>query len=266
MASRSSLNICIFGLGEAGSLIAADLVAAGASVAAFDPSEIEIPDGVRRCESAGEAVVGADLVMAVTTPARAPAALSQSLDAIEGGTVYADLSTGSPNMKRGLALTAGRADVLFADVALLSSIPGVGLRARALAAGSGGERYAELLEPLGADITYCGPEAGKAASRKYLRAIMIRGFGALAVEALQSGHAADDVDWLWSSMTEEINAGGETWLEDTVNRLGPFARRRRRELDSCLLYLDDLGVDPIMTRSTVELLRRIEANGLPTIP
>ena len=67
-------------------------------------------------------------------------------------------------------------------------------------------------------------------------------------------------------MTDEIDAGGENWLEETVTRLGPFARRRRRELDSCLLYLDDLGVDPIMTRSTIEMLRRIEANGLPTIP
>ncbi len=266
MATSAGPTICIFGLGEAGSLIASDLVAAGASVAAFDPGDVEPPDEVTLHESASEAVTGADLVMAVTTPARAPAALAQCLDAIESGTVYADLSTGSPNMKRGLALSAERADVLFADVALLSSIPGVGLRARALAAGSGGERYVELLEPLGADVTFCGPEAGKAASRKYLRAIMLRGFGAVAVEALQSGHSADDVDWLWSNMTEEIGAGGETWLEDTVNRLGPFAKRRRRELDSCLLYLDDLGVDPIMTRSTVEMLRRIEANGLPTIP
>ncbi len=265
MATSPGPSICIFGLGEAGALIAADLVAAGATVAAFDPAGIEAPEGVQLHDSATEAVVGAELIMSVTTPARAPAALSQALEAIGDDAIYADLSTGSPNMKRGLALTADRADIPFADVALLSSIPGVGLRARALASGSGGERYAELLKPLGADVSFCGEEAGKAASRKYLRAIMLRGVGAIAVEALQSGHSADDVEWLWSNMTEEISAG-DNWLEESVTRLGPFAQRRRRELDSCLLYLNDLGVDPIMTRSTIEMLRRIEANGLPTIP
>ncbi len=265
-SANGSVHITVLGLGEAGSLIAADLVAAGAAVVVFDPADVPTPEGAERGPDAGTSVKNADLVLAVTPPARAPAALADALDSLGAGTVYADLSTGSPKMKRGLALTAERKNVLFADVALLSSIPGVGLRARALASGSGAERYVAVMDPLGADVTDCGPEAGRAASRKYLRAVMLRGFGTVAVEALNAGHAADDVEWLWANMNDEINAGGDNWLAETVARLGPFARRRRREMDSCALYFDELDLDPVMTRSTLEMLRRIEADGLPTIP
>ncbi len=44
-------RVTVFGLGEAGSLIATDLVAAGITVHGFDPAGVVTPDGVTRTES-----------------------------------------------------------------------------------------------------------------------------------------------------------------------------------------------------------------------
>ena len=41
------MRIAVLGLGEAGSLFASDLVAAGAGVSAFDPAPVPTPDGGR---------------------------------------------------------------------------------------------------------------------------------------------------------------------------------------------------------------------------
>jgi 3-hydroxyisobutyrate dehydrogenase-like beta-hydroxyacid dehydrogenase len=54
-----TVPIAVLGLGEAGSEIAADLVAAGADVRGYDPLPITV-DGVRSCTSEADAVADAD--------------------------------------------------------------------------------------------------------------------------------------------------------------------------------------------------------------
>ncbi len=71
--------IAVLGFGEAGSLIACDLVAAGAVVRCFDP-KAPPTDGVVGAASDAEAVVGAD-VLSLNSAGEAVAALAASLDA-----------------------------------------------------------------------------------------------------------------------------------------------------------------------------------------
>src|SRR5262245_28689025 len=113
------MRACVFGLGEAGSLIARDLAAAGIDVHGYDPAPVATPEGVHRHDAPAGAVAGSGLVLAVTGAADAPKALAQALDAIPAGTVYADLATGSAGLKRDLAALAAGAGLGFADVALM---------------------------------------------------------------------------------------------------------------------------------------------------
>ena len=94
--------IAVLGFGEAGSLIARDLVAAGAAVRGYDPV-VPPPDGVVGAGSDAEAVVGADLVLSLNSAGDAVTALTASLDALPPGAVWADLNTASPAVKRRLA-------------------------------------------------------------------------------------------------------------------------------------------------------------------
>ena len=81
--------IAVLGFGEAGSLIARDLVAAGAVVRGFDPA-VPAPSGVTDTGSDVEAAAGADLVLSVNSAKEAVAAFAAALDAIGPGAVWAD--------------------------------------------------------------------------------------------------------------------------------------------------------------------------------
>src|SRR6202034_320983 len=86
--------IAVLGFGEAGSLLARDLVAAGARVRGYDPA-VPAPAGVTGAGSDAEAASGADLVLSVNSAKEAEAALRASLDALSPGAAWADLNTAS---------------------------------------------------------------------------------------------------------------------------------------------------------------------------
>lgn len=60
----ASTTIAVLGLGEAGSALATDLAAAGATVRGWDPAGVDV-EAVETAASDREAVLGADLVMSV---------------------------------------------------------------------------------------------------------------------------------------------------------------------------------------------------------
>ncbi len=66
-------TVAVLGLGEAGSLLAADLLAAGAAVRAYDPAVVGAPDGATRCADEADAARGADLVLSVNSASDAEA-------------------------------------------------------------------------------------------------------------------------------------------------------------------------------------------------
>jgi len=61
-------RIAVLGLGEAGSIIANDLAAAGALVVGFDPVAQSVPD-IERASTSQDAVRGADLVLSLNASA-----------------------------------------------------------------------------------------------------------------------------------------------------------------------------------------------------
>lgn len=264
--SMSRVGVTVFGLGEAGAEIAADLVAAGASVRGYDPASTATPAGVARCDDPRAAVEGADLVLGVTAAADAETALRQALDEIPPTALYADLSTSSAGQERHLAAIADARGLLFVDVALMSTVPGTGIRTPQLASGPGAERYVELVAPVGATITVVGLEAGAAATRKLLRSVLVKGLAAITIEAMRAGEAAGLSDWLWDHLVTELEATDEQFLRRLVEGTPPHATRRRHEMEAAASLLEQLGVEPIMTRATAETLDRLPYAGVPALP
>ena len=260
------MNVAVFGLGEAGSRFAADLVCAGAVVRAFDPADVPTPPGVDRCAAPDEAVRAADLVLALTAAVDAPGALAQALGAIPPGALYADCATGSAGQKRALGSVAAAAGVAFVDVALMAVVPGNGMRTPALVSGPGATRYVTLLAPFGIDLQAVGDEPGLAATRKLLRSVVMKGLAALVIEAMRAGEAAGQADWLWGNIVDEITAAGAPLLSRLVRGTAPHAVRRLHEMEASAALLAELGVDPVMTRATVDALRTVNDRPLPAIP
>lgn len=253
-------------MGEAGSLLATDLHKAGADVSAYDPDDVLTPDGVSRFVHPSLAVRPADLVLSVTSGVDAKLALLQSLEAIRSDAVYADLSSGSPQMKVDLAEYAAKRDLDFADVALMAMVPGNGLATPSLAAGSGADRYTETLNELGGRVETVGGPPGTAAAKKLLRSIMMKGTAAVMVEAVRAGAAIDDLEWLWSNLSAEVGGADERWMRRLVTGSKTHAERRKAEMEAAAELLGDLDVPSVMTRATVESLAQLIDGDLPELP
>ena len=93
------LVIAVLGLGEAGSLIARDLVTAGVRVRGYDPA-VTAAEPVIDTASEAEAARGAHLVLSVNSAKAAVDAFRAGRPGLRPGALWADLNTASPGLKR----------------------------------------------------------------------------------------------------------------------------------------------------------------------
>ena len=242
----------VLGLGEAGGRLAADLVAAGAEVRGYDPVSLAEPAGVERMPDPEAAVAGCDIVLSVNTAAVARAVAEAARPALRPGSVFADLNTASPSLKRELASLVG--DAAFADVALLGPVPARGLRTPALASGTGARPFADSLTPLGMPVEVVSAEAGDAAARKLIRSVFMKGLAASAIESLDAAAAAGQAGWVESEIAEVI---GGALLQRLVTGSRAHAVRRVDEMEAASELLVELGVDPQIARASAAVLARL---------
>jgi 3-hydroxyisobutyrate dehydrogenase-like beta-hydroxyacid dehydrogenase len=246
-------RIALLGLGEAGSEIARDLVAAGADVRGYDPKGIVV-EGVQPRGSEAEAVADADLVLSANSSHDAVTALVNALPALRPGTVWADLNTASPGVKVALVEQLAGRDVPVVDVALMSPVPGKGLRTPMLVSGEGSARYAEVLAAFGVRVTIQPGPAGEAISRKLLRSVFYKGLAAAVVEALAAAEAAGCADWLRDNISAELTGFDERTIDRLVDGTHRHARRRADEMTAATDQLTELGVPPRIAAAARDLL------------
>lgn len=249
------MEIAVLGLGEAGGRIAADLVAAGCVVRGFDP--VARPAGVPVADDGSAAVGGAEVVLSVNAAAVALEVAQGVAGALGAATLYADLNTSSPVLKRELAEAV---PCLFVDVALVGTVPATGLRTPALAAGAGAALFAELLGPLGMPVEVVGPEPGDAAGLKLLRSVFMKGVAAAAIESLAAARAAGAEGRVRADLAAVL---GEPLLERLLTGSEAHAARRVDEMRAAAAYLDELGVEPRIATAAAEWLAQLRDPSTP---
>ena len=260
------MKIGIFGLGEAGSLISADLAAAGVVTTGYDPADVATPDNVTRAVDPAAAVADADVVIGLTAGEDAMTAIKQALSQIPATALYADFSTNTAVAKKNMAAIAAGHGMHFVDIALMGTVPGKGLRTPALASGNGADRFVEIFSTLGMPVGKVSEVPGDAATRKLLRSVMMKGLAGTVIEAMRGAEKAGCSDWLWDNLADEITRADAKLLSRLVRGTEIHARRRLHEMEASAALLADLGIKPVMTSATVENLRRMPDEGLPHIP
>jgi len=249
------MRIAVLGLGEAGGRIAADLAAAGADVLGWDP--VARPAGLAVAADARTAVRGADVVLSVNAAVVALEVAEGVADALDDGTLYADLNTSSPGLKRELARAL---PCLFADVALVGTVPATGLETPALASGPGARRFEELLGPFGMPVEVVGDEPGAAAGLKLLRSVFMKGVAAAAIESLAAARAAGAEERVRADMTAVL---GEPLLERLLAGSQAHAARRLDEMCAAAAYLEELGVEPRVASAAAGWLEQLRDGPRP---
>ena len=250
--------IAVLGLGEAGSAIAADLVAADAQVRGFDPLVTAGP-GITPCNGDADACRGATIVLSLTCAHEAEAALMAALPGLGSDAIYADLNTASAGFKARMAEVAASTGTEFADVAMLSPVPGLGLRTPMLASGPAAARFAAILTALGATVDVLPGPPGAAAVRKLVRSVFYKGLAAAVTEALRAARSAGCEDWLRSVIAAELSG----FSAATVDRLEQgsirHARRRADEMAAAAELLGELGVPARVALASEQWLRDLMA-------
>jgi 3-hydroxyisobutyrate dehydrogenase-like beta-hydroxyacid dehydrogenase len=254
--------IAVLGLGEAGSLIARDLVHGGAVVRGWDPdlhgdlSEIPI------ASSFADAVGGAHVVLSVNWASVALDVAREALPLLRPGCIYADLNTAGPSLKQELARIVAPSGAAFVDVAMMTPVPPVGIRVPMFLAGDGAPALAEILRPFGTPLEIVGAQPGEAAARKLTRSVFFKGMSAAICEALEAARAAGVEDWLRADITRTLVSADASTLDRIVDGTLKHARRRAHEMRDAAQLLDDLGVPATVTRATAESLERIVRDGV----
>jgi 3-hydroxyisobutyrate dehydrogenase-like beta-hydroxyacid dehydrogenase len=246
--------IAVLGQGEAGGEISRDLSAAGATIRAYDPRVAAGP-GMVACTSEADAVAGADVVFNINSSHDAEVALRNARAGLGPDTLWAELNTSSAQAKRDLAAQLDDVPgVTFADVAIMSTVPGTGIRTPMLAAGPGAKTFADLINPLGGNVEVLDEPVGAAATKKLLRSVFFKGMSMAVVEALLAARAAGMEDWLYDHIRQVLADFDTRAIDRIVDGSYRHARRRSDEMAAARDLLADLGVAPRMTGASQEAL------------
>jgi 3-hydroxyisobutyrate dehydrogenase-like beta-hydroxyacid dehydrogenase len=251
--------IAVLGLGEAGSVIARDLVRGGAAVRGWDPDLHGDLSEIPLAASFAAAVDGAQVVLSVNWAIVALDVAREARPFLRPGVLYADLNTGGPGLKRELAAIVAPSGAAFVDVAMMAPVPPLGIRVPMFLAGDGAAALAAILRPLGTPVEIVGAEPGEAAARKLTRSVFFKGMSAAVCEALEAARAAGVEDWLRADITRTFVGADATLLDRIVDGTHKHAKRRAHEMADATALLEELGVPTPVTRATTESLERIAA-------
>jgi 3-hydroxyisobutyrate dehydrogenase-like beta-hydroxyacid dehydrogenase len=264
VSKAASLSVALIGFGEAGSLLASGLVAAGAqSVAAYD-IKFGRPEGaamMARARTANvhpaatpqEAAAGAELIIAAVTATSSLEAARTAAGYIAPGQYYLDINSVAPATKREAAppieATGGR----FVDVAVMAPVPPYGIKVPMAVGGRWGAGVADRLRPFGFQIEVFDREIGYVSAMKMCRSVMIKGIEALIVEGMTAACAYGVEDQVLPSLDEYFS--GKDWraqAEYMFSRVIQHGERRAAEMREAAKTVADIGLEPLMTAATAE--------------
>ncbi|WP_307033512.1 NAD(P)-dependent oxidoreductase [Arthrobacter sp. B3I4] len=256
-------HVAVLGLGEAGSIYAADLAGCGVAVTAADPAVPAPPAGVTLAACIPEAVRGAGLVLSLVGGRAAEAVLAEALPAMEPAAIYADLNTAGPDDKRRFAQQAQQHGIAFADVAILAPVPRARLRTPLVLSGGGAEGLLPVLAGWGIPAASVGNEPGTAAGLKLLRSVFMKGLAATILESVAAARAVGAEEWLVDQIASELGPSGHSLVVRILEGTPVHAARREAEMSAARGFLETLGAAHPITDATIEWLHSL-APGKPS--
>jgi 3-hydroxyisobutyrate dehydrogenase-like beta-hydroxyacid dehydrogenase len=251
-------TVAVLGLGEAGSLFAAGLVEAGATVRAYDPRVPATPYVVSTVDAA-QACRDAQIVLSANSSADALDALTQGLPGCGPGALWADLNTAAPAVKQSLVDAAGDR-VRVVDVAVMAPVPPRGLRTPMTASGPHAPAFAEAMREFGGQVDVIDGPIGAAATHKLLRSVFYKGLAAAVTEALAGARAAGLEEWLRANIADELVRADASTVERLVAGSLTHAVRRGHEMEAAAQLLDSLHVPARVARASRDWLRDLAAS------
>ncbi|MBV8593102.1 MAG: NAD(P)-dependent oxidoreductase [Caulobacteraceae bacterium] len=235
--------IAVIGHGEAARAFSTSPGWRGGPFRAFDVR----PDR-SLCTSLVEAVAGAGIVLSLVTADAALEAAREAAPFLAPGALFLDMNSVAPRTKRAAAAAVEAAGGAYVDVAVMAPVLPARLAVPLLASGPAAARALDALAGLGfGRARDVGADIGRAAGIKLVRSVMVKGIEALTAEMMAAARAAE--------VEEEVLASlGGDWVRQApynLERMAVHGARRAAEMEEAAITLQDLGVEPLMTRGTI---------------
>ena len=238
-----NIRIAIIGHGEAGSLIAGGLQAAGLDVIGFDPANPANPT-VPLATSIEEAVAGADLVLSINSSRVATQVAEQVAPLLEPGALFADMNTGTPAIKKKMSTVFP--DGVFVDVAIMRPVPGLAEKVPMGVAGTGATKFVEMLKPFGLDLEYVSDVPGEAAARKLIRSILAKGMAGVIIDCLWAAESMGLQDWAYDEILREFDSSSSATAKRYLSGTAQHVKRRQIEMLDVVEMLNESGYESTM--------------------
>jgi len=204
--------------------------------------------GVIGCDTLAQALADATAVLSLVTADQTPAAALAAAGGFPAGALFFDMNSVSPGAKQRNAAAIEAAGGRYVDVAVMAPVQPAALTVPLLASGPHAEAGAEALRAIGfTKVTICGDRVGAASATKMVRSVMIKGIEALTAEMLLAAQTAGVTDAVLGSL------GGD-WRQRAdynLDRMLAHGRRRAAEMEEVVATLEELGIEPLLTRGTV---------------
>lgn len=256
-------TIASIGFGEAGQAFARP------GVRAYDRNGPAIGDaygatGVIGCETPAEALADADAVFSLVTADQALPAARAYAALLAPGALWLDMNSVAPDTKRVAAQAIATAGGRYVDVAVMAPVLPARLAVPLLLAGPHAAEAEAVLRGHGfTNVAIAGPDIGAASSIKMIRSVMVKGLEALTAECALAAERAGVLEPVIASLDASSKPQGwETRIDYNLDRMMAHGLRRAAEMEEVAVTLAALGVDPAMTRGTIERQRTLGSLGL----
>ena len=257
-AGRPSFTIV--GLGEVGCVFARGLLRQMVElrVASLPTPQAESAAaelGLPLFADAAMAVSGADLVLLTVTGESLVTVARAIGPALLPGALVADLTSAAPRDVEAAA-QAVPAEA-YVDVAIMGAVSLHGIATPMLASGAAAPAFAQIMNPLGFNVSArVGSVIGDASRLKLLRSIFAKGLDAVVAEAMLAAEALG----LRADLTAQLEDFDRSPLRDHIAmylRTHPVhATRRLVEMEQAEKELVALGLPSLTTRAAIERYRR----------
>ena len=215
--------------------------------------------GVILCSEASEVTAASNIIVSLVAPTAAPDVGRQACSGI-AGKFYLDLNAASLKTKEAAAAVIQRAGGRFIDGAIMGPLKRQRHQVSTVISGEGAEELAGVLQGRGMDVRAIGTKVGLASTVKMIRSVYTKGLEAIVVEFMVAAHRYGATEQVFDSLEEILELGPfllpfRQMVSELVLEQVEFAGRRATEMEQVVLTMEELGVDPLMARGTLQRLR-----------
>lgn len=262
---KSIERICLLGLGEVGSALAAGLADLdGVKLTAWDhkfadpasPASRHAADlpWLELATEARNAARGCDLVISAVTAAQALPAAQSILPSLKRGAWFLDLNSVSPATKRSIASAVEATGVRFVEAAVMSPIAPRYMASPILLGGPHAEDFLPIARALGfSGMSLSSASVGKAAATKMCRSVVIKGMEAALTEAMLAARYHGVEDEVLASLGGMFpHPDWRRQAQYMISRSLEHGTRRAEEMREAAKTVAEAGIEPLMSEASAQ--------------